>query len=62
MCHELGLGGGAGFFLACKVLGGMFNNSFPACAFFFFFLKVEINSHTLNPLFRQGLVHSGSAS
>ena len=25
-----------GFFLACEDLGRMFDNSFPACAFFFF--------------------------
>ena len=25
-----------GFFLACKVLGGKFDDSFPACAFFVF--------------------------
>ena len=28
-----------GVFLACEDLGRMFDNSFPACAFFFFFLK-----------------------
>ena len=55
-----GGGGGGGFFLACKDLGRMFDNSFPACAFFFF--KVEISSHTLIPLLRPGSVHSGSAS
>ena len=50
--------GGGGFFLACKDFGRMFDNSFPACAFFFFF-KVEISSRELIPLFRPGLVHSG---
>ena len=30
-----GGGGGGGFFFACKDLGRMFDNSFPACAFFF---------------------------
>ena len=25
-----------GFFLACEDFGRMFNNSFPACTFFFF--------------------------
>ena len=41
----------------------MFDNSFPACAFFFFlFFKMEISSHKLIPLFRPGSVHSGSAS
>ena len=29
---------GCGFFLACEDLGRMFDNSFLACAFFFFFL------------------------
>ena len=38
----------------------MFDNSIPACAFFFF--KVEISSSTLIALFRLGSVHSGSAS
>ena len=28
---------GSGFFLMCEDLGRMFENSFPACAFFFFF-------------------------
>ena len=31
-------------------------------AFFKFFFKVEISSHTLSPLFRPESVHSGSAS
>ena len=44
-------GGGGGFFLACEDLGRMFDNSFPACAFFFLFPKVEISSRTLFPLF-----------
>ena len=43
------------------VFGRMFDNSFPACAFFFFF-KVEISSRTLIPPFKPGSVHSGSAS
>ena len=47
-----------GFFLTCEDFGRMFIHS-PACAFFFFFFKVEI---TLTPLFMPGLVHSGSAS
>ena len=38
----------------------MFDNSFLACAFFFF--KVEINSHTIIPLFRSESVNGGSAS
>ena len=39
----------------------MFDSSFPACAFFFFFER-EISSRSLIPLFVQGSVHSGSAS
>ena len=31
-----GGGGGGGFFLACEDLGRVFDNSFPACIFFFF--------------------------
>ena len=30
------MGEGGGFFLACEDFGRMFDNSFPACAFFFF--------------------------
>ena len=52
-----------GFFLACEDFGRMFDNSSPACAFFFLFsFKVEISSRTLIPLFRPESVHSGSAS
>ena len=40
-----------GFFLACEDSGRMFDRSFSACAFFF--SKVEISSHTVNPLFGQ---------
>ena len=47
-------------FRASKDFGRMFDNSFPACAFFFF--SVEISLRTLIPLFMPGLVHSGSAS
>ena len=39
----------------------MFDNSFSACTFFFFF-KVEIRLRTLISLFKLGSVHSGSAS
>ena len=56
-----GGGGGGGFFLACEDFGRMFDNSFPAYAFFFPF-KVEISSRTLIPLLRPGSAHSGSAS
>ena len=55
-------GGGGGFwwlFPRMRGFGGVFNNSFPTCAFFF---KVEIRLHTLFPLFRPGSVHGGSAS
>ena len=31
--------GGGGFFLTCEDLGRMFDTSFPACAFFLFFLS-----------------------
>ena len=44
-------GGGGGFFLACENFGRMFDNSFPACAFFFF-LSV-ISSRILIPLLCQ---------
>ena len=44
---------GSGFSLACEDLGRMFDNSFPACAFFFFF-KVEIRSCKPIQLFRPG--------
>ena len=58
-------GGVGGFFLACEDLGRMFDNSFPACTFFFptpFFFFFEIRSCTPVPLFTQGSVHSGSAN
>ena len=35
MCCTYGWGGG--FFLVCEDFGRMFDNSFPACAFFLFF-------------------------
>ena len=51
------------FWLFPRVRGfrRMFDNSIPACAFFFFF-KVKISLGTLIPLLRLGSVHSGSAS
>ena len=52
---------GGGVLLACEDFGRIFNHSFPACAFKFFFL-VEMNSRTLIPLFTPGSIHSGSAS
>ena len=54
-----------------RILGRMFDNSFPACAFCFLFLSFflfllfflkDISSRTLIPLFRPGSVHSGSES
>ena len=51
-----------GFFLVCEDLGRMFDNSFPTCAFFLLFFKVEISLCKLIPLFRSGSVHSGSAN
>ena len=53
--------GGGGFFLVYEDCGRMFDNSFPTCAFSFFF-KVEISSRKRIPLFRPGSVHSGSVS
>ena len=43
----------------CEDFGTIFDNSFPACAFYF---SVEISSRTLIPLFKPGSVQSGSAS
>ena len=60
--QQSALKGHAGFLLTCKDLGRTFNNSFPICSFFVVFLKVEISSRTLIPLFRPGSVNSGSAS
>ena len=54
--------GGGGIFLACEDFLRMFDNSFPACAFFLVLFKVEISSRKLIPLFRPGSVHSGSVS
>ena len=34
------------FFFACEDFGKMFDHSFPACAFFCFFLSEEVLSHT----------------
>ena len=50
---------GGGFFFACNYFGRMFDNSFPACTFFFF--KVEISWCTQIQLFRPRSVHSVSA-
>ena len=35
VCLDIDYGGGGGFVLACDDFGRMFDNSFPACAFFF---------------------------
>ena len=48
------------FSLLVMILGRMFDQSFPACDFFFF--SVEISLRALFPLFMPGLVHSGSVS
>ena len=48
---------GGGLFLVCEDFGRMFDHSFPT---YIFFLKVEISLRTLIPLFKPGLVHSGS--
>ena len=58
-CERDVLAGGS-FFLACKDFGRLFDNSFKACAFFFF--KAEISSRTLFPLLRPGSVNSSSVS
>ena len=61
-CGGDGDGDGCGIFLACKDFWRMLEQSFLACAFFFFFFKVEISLHTLIPLFMPGYVKTGSAS
>ena len=61
LLYLLFTGGGGGFFLMCEDFGRMFNSSFPACVFFFFF-KVEISSRTLIPLFWPESVQSGSTN
>ena len=38
-CVTGACGGGSGFFLECEEYERMFDNLFPDCAFFFFFLK-----------------------
>ena len=50
------------FCLFGRTLGKGFDDSLPACAFFSFFLKVEISSCTPISLFRPGSVHSSSVS
>ena len=49
------------FLSLARILGRMFDYSFPACTFFFFFL-VEVSSRPLIPFFMPGSVNSGSAS
>ena len=44
-----------------RILGRMFDHSFPPPQRFFLF-KVEISARTLAPLFSSGSVHSGPAS
>ena len=53
---------GGGFFLTFEGFGEGLTIHSPLVLFFFFFLKVEISSHSLVPLFSPGSVHSGSAS
>ena len=38
------------FFLACEDFGRMFDNSFPTCAFFFFFLSGDWFAQTNSTL------------
>ena len=57
---QIGFCTGGDFFLTSKDIGRMFDNSFPACAFFFF-LNEDLLMQII-PLFRPGSVHSGSAS
>ena len=64
--HKRSGGGGGGggvvaFSSRARIFLRIFNNSFPVCAFFFFF-KVEISSRKQIPLFWPGSVHSGSVS
>ena len=35
--HQLAESGGGDFFLACVDFGGRFDDSFPACTFFYFY-------------------------
>ena len=47
------------FVFACEDFERMFDHSFPACAFFFFFLKWKLGRAHLIPLFMPRSVHSG---
>ena len=50
-------------FSSLEIMSGKkFDQTFPAYAFFFFFLLVEISMRTLVPLFGPGSVHSGSTN
>ena len=56
-------GGGDGFFPRLRWVQENVQPLIPhLCFFFFYFLKVEISSCTLIPLFRPGSVHRGSVS
>ena len=39
------------FVPVCEEFGKMFDHSFPACAFLFCFVKLEVSLRTLIPLF-----------
>ena len=55
--------GGGGFFLAYEDFEGKFHESILAhCLRLIFFFKLEIRSHTSNPLIWIGSVPSGSVS
>ena len=53
---------GSGLFLVSEDLERRLDHLIPACAFFLFFLNVEISSATLIPLPRPESVHSDSPS
>ena len=45
-----------------RIVGRMFDHSYPACTFLGVIFEVDISSRTLIPSFMPGSVHSGSAS
>ena len=54
---------GTGFSSHVRLLGtGMFDKSFPVCAYLLFLFKLQISLHASDTLFRPGSVHSGSVS
>ena len=50
------------FSLSRRIIEGWFNESFPACAFSFLFLRGDELANTKSTLLGQGSVHNGSAS